>query len=63
MERISQREHYDFESIDNFIRCKGHLESISDREEMCNNFISNLFLKNLAFLKLLGYWKHYFRFI
>ena len=55
MERISQREHYDFESIDNFIRCKGHLESISDRGEMCNNFISNLFLKNLAFLKLLGY--------
>ena len=30
MERISQRKHYDFVSIENFIRCKGYPESVSD---------------------------------
>ena len=30
MERISQRKQYDFDSIENFIRCKGYPESIGE---------------------------------
>ena len=33
MQRSSQRKHYDFDSIENFIRCKGYPESINDRVE------------------------------
>ena len=36
MECISQRKHYDFDSIENFIRCKGYPKSISDRGEKSN---------------------------
>ena len=36
MERISQRKHYDFDSIENFIRSKGYPESISNRGEKFN---------------------------
>ena len=36
MERISQRKHYDFVSIENFIRCKGYPESVSDSGEKSN---------------------------
>ena len=32
MERISQRQHYDYD----FVRCKGYLKSISDRWEKSN---------------------------
>ena len=57
MERISQRK-YDFDSIEDFIRCKGYPESISDRGKSLTSgkvrihlyffvqytFVSNLFL-------------------
>ena len=60
MVRILQRKHYDFDSIENFIRCKGYPESNSGRGEKSNfmrgtypeigffvqynRFVSNLFL-------------------
>ena len=33
MQRSSQRKHYDLDSIENFIRCKGYPKSINDRVE------------------------------
>ena len=36
MVHILQRKHYDFDSIENFIRCKGYPESNSGRGEKSN---------------------------
>ena len=36
MECLSQRKHYDFDLIENFIRCKGYPERIGGRAEKSN---------------------------
>ena len=61
MERISQRKHYDFDTMENFIRCKVYPESISDRGEMCNfrrgtypHFFYDTVLSVTCFYKICG---------
>ena len=61
IERISRRKHYDFELIENFIRCKGYPKSISWREENTYfrrgtyaqiNFLYNTILSVTCFYKI-----------
>ena len=63
MGRISQRKQYDFDSMENFIRCKGYPKIISDRGEKSNFrrvkypqilFLYNTVLSVPCFYKICG---------
>ena len=62
MERISQRKHYDFDSIENFIRCKGYPERISDKWEKSKfrrDAYPQIFFMNNAVLSVTCFYKIY----